>query len=73
MDVATKANGLKIIWRGWVTTFGVMAAFIKASTEMTRSMGSVFTRGQMDAGIKATGLKDVSMVWGHISSQRRKN
>jgi hypothetical protein len=62
MAVGTKANGLKITWRVWVSISGMMGVSIKVSTRTTKSTDLVFTPGQMVVTMKDIGTEASSMV-----------
>ena len=62
MVADTKANGLKIIWKGSEFTNGAMAESITDNTEKTRNTDTVFILGRMGVAMKATGTKESNMV-----------
>jgi hypothetical protein len=67
-----KENGSKIIWKGWASIFGMMVACIKANIKMTKSMGLVYTVGQMVVVMRDIGLEGNSMVLALIKFQKKK-
>jgi hypothetical protein len=67
-----KENGLKITWKGWASTFGMMVACIKANIKMTKSMDLVSTAGQMVVAMRDTGLEESSMALALIKYQKKK-
>ena len=57
MDVDTKENGSKTIWKVQASTSGMTEGCTRANIKMTRSMATESTRGQMAAATKDTGLE----------------
>ena len=55
MDVDTKENGSKTIWKAQASTSGMTEECIRASIKTIRSMAMESTRGQMAAAMKDTG------------------
>jgi hypothetical protein len=57
MDVDTKENGSKTIWRVQAFTSGMTEECTRANIKTIRSMATESTRGQMAAATKDTGLE----------------
>ena len=74
MDVAIKANGLKIIWKVLVATSGLKAVPSMVNSIMIRSMDMEYTTGQMADVIRAIGKKassmDLAFIWNPINKKK---
>lgn len=62
MDDVMLENGMKTTWTELEFMFGTTAAFTKANTEMTKSMGLVSIPGKMAVAMKAIGIEESSMA-----------
>jgi len=68
----TKVNGLKIIWKAWVTMFGMMDVSTTDNIKMIRNMGLECILGSMAAFMKDIGSEANNMVLEPISFQKTK-
>ena len=58
----TSENGVKTTCTAWASTCTPMASLMKASIEMTRRLGMVYTSGRIAASTKVGGIKENSTV-----------
>lgn len=70
MDVDTKENGSRTIWKGWVSTFGTMEECTRANTKTIKSTDTESTLGQMDVVTKDIGSEVNSTALEHTSFLR---
>jgi len=67
-----KASGSTTIWREWAFISGMMDASTRDSIKMIRSTVSAYTRGLINAAMRATGTRENSMVLGNMSFPKTK-